>query len=47
MKIVKVSADFSTAGPGLIWTSAAAGGRGEAVNGQYVNRGQGSTGLSF
>ena len=46
MKIVKVSADFSTAGPGLIWTSAA-GGRGEAVSGQYVNRGQGSTGLSF
>ena len=40
MKIVKVSADFSTKGPGWWLCSAAAGGLGEAGSGQCVNSGQ-------
>ena len=40
MKIVKVSADFSTKGPGWWLCSAAGGGLGEAGSGQCVNSGQ-------
>ena len=40
MKIVKVSADFSTKGPGCWLCSAGAGGLGEAGSGQCVNSGQ-------